>query len=559
MNVRAVFVLGLFAASWAGLAFWESQLRAQNTGKPKPVQPNEEQWQAPNIAPPAAFQSKEGKKGWKVVIPGDRPLATPAVVGGKVFVGGGFGSHEFYAFGAVSGKKLWVYQTGDDGPTAAVVADGCVAFNTESCELEIITMEGKRLWKKWLGDPLMSMPAIHKGRVYMAYPGKDNKNYLACFDLKTGAERWQKPISAEIITAPVLADGRVFVATLDGTLSCFEVGNGKPVWSEKQNATSSPVVWQGHSYFSRRVETTVEEKGKKVAQQLEQLARRGTQASDKVRDLKATQRPADYLDVAKRGAHSTLEMKLQGLDAGVGFANVGGGGANLAMAAGFAGFSTGNLGGALGGQAAGFPPTLPQAGPTQLLQSAAMASLKANSGAGFAGFAGAIGGLPAGTGNFGQLGGAGSFNTGQLSVSGVWSYQGSRPFVANGRLYSAMGDTLKCIDPQTEKVLWKAVLGGAKKNQPLVDATVTPPALVNGKVFVGTTHGEILCFAADTGKELWRATIGQPILFQPAVAHGRVYVSTSNGHLYAIETGDARDHGWLMWGGNPAHNGLNEK
>jgi outer membrane protein assembly factor BamB len=50
------------------------------------------------------------------------------------------------------------------------VEDGVIAFNTESCEIEVLTTSGRRLWKKWLGDPLMSMPAIVGGRVYMAYP-----------------------------------------------------------------------------------------------------------------------------------------------------------------------------------------------------------------------------------------------------------------------------------------------------------------------------------------------------------------------------------------------------
>src|SRR4051794_5519520 len=70
---------------------------------------------------PAPFTSKEGKKGCKVATPGRRPLATPAVAAGNVFLGGGFGSHEFYAFNATTGKLIWRYQTGDDGPTAAVV------------------------------------------------------------------------------------------------------------------------------------------------------------------------------------------------------------------------------------------------------------------------------------------------------------------------------------------------------------------------------------------------------------------------------------------------------
>src|SRR5437762_10336159 len=110
-------------------------------------------------ASPSAFSAPNSfVHGWKVTIPGHRPLATPAVVAGRVFVGGGFGSHEFYAFDAATGKMLWTYQCADDGPTAAVVQDGYIAFNTESCELEILTVDGKPVWKKWLGDPLMSMP-----------------------------------------------------------------------------------------------------------------------------------------------------------------------------------------------------------------------------------------------------------------------------------------------------------------------------------------------------------------------------------------------------------------
>src|SRR5437762_13208857 len=152
------------------------------------VEQNAKQGQpaAPPVGDPVAVKTKEGKVGWKVVIPGNRPLATPSVVEGRIFIGGGFGSHEFYAFDALSGKKLWLYRTGDDGPTAAVVEDGYVAFNTESCELEILTVDGQRVWKKWLGDPLMSMPAIDRGRVFMCYPNSkgDHRHYLACFDIK---------------------------------------------------------------------------------------------------------------------------------------------------------------------------------------------------------------------------------------------------------------------------------------------------------------------------------------------------------------------------------------
>jgi hypothetical protein len=34
--------------------------------------------------------------GWIIKLPGDRPIATPADYKGKLYVGGGYGSHEFY-------------------------------------------------------------------------------------------------------------------------------------------------------------------------------------------------------------------------------------------------------------------------------------------------------------------------------------------------------------------------------------------------------------------------------------------------------------------------------
>ena len=436
----------------------------------------------PNIIDPVPFQSKDGKiTGWRITIPGERPLATPAVVDGKVFLGGGFGSHEFYAFDAATGQRLWTYQTTDDGPTAAVVENGYIVFNTESCELEIITTNGKPVWKKWLGDPLMSMPAVADGKVYMAYPNSrgDKKHYVAAFDLRTGKELWTQPIAGEIITAPVLDEKRVYLASVEGTLFSFQQDDGKLLWQEKKNATSAPVVWNQQCYFARREETAVSRNGKTVAQQNEVVAVRGTAAASPTRGIQPTFRAADYLDYAKR-AKSPREEASQSLDATVGFAGAAKGDAKILLA---------------------------------------------------------------------------RANLGQASVHGVWAYQGSKPFIDGGRLYSSMGDTVQSVDPKTEKVFWKKTLHD-KKEAELLDSMLTPPAIVNGKLFVGTIFGEVMALSAQSGDVLWKAEIGEPIVFQPAVSKGRVYVSTSKGSLYCLNTGDVRDDGWLMWGANATHNGL---
>ena len=56
---------------------------------------------------------------------------------------------------------------------------------------------------------------------------------------------WKGPIEGEIITAPVLAEGHVHFATLDGTLCRVRQDDGHVEWKEPRNATSSPVVWEG--------------------------------------------------------------------------------------------------------------------------------------------------------------------------------------------------------------------------------------------------------------------------------------------------------------------------
>lgn len=256
------------------------------------------------------------RKGWKISFPGGRPLATPAWADGQIFLGGGFGSHEFYCLDAATGEPVWVYKTADDGPTAAVHQDGRIAFNTESCELEILDVKGKRLWKKWLGDPLMSMPAIHDGRVLMAFPDSrgDRRHYLGCFALDSGKELWRRPIAGEIITAPVVSGGQVYLSTLEGVVYAFDLKSGKELWSAKNNATSSPALWRDRVYYSQRKEDRPQAGEVRQSEQLTSL----DQATRAESEIPATRRRADYLDY-KRKQTSTREAQNQAHDATVGF------------------------------------------------------------------------------------------------------------------------------------------------------------------------------------------------------------------------------------------------
>ncbi len=265
------------------------------------------------------FTTENGFDGWRVVIPGGRPLATPAVGDGLVYIGGGFGSYEFYAFDDQTGRAEWMFQAGDDGPTAAVYSQGRVAFNTESCILYVLDAQrGNKVWGEWLGDPLMAQPAIEGSYIYMTYPGEDGQHHLTCRRLETGENVWDQPIIGEVITAPVVADGSVYAACLEGTVYRFDARSGDVVWREQMNATCAPFLYGGQVYVSQREEG--EETDEYGQVQYEGLAQLDNRSGARENDDLWQRRKADYLRYSVNAGSRYAEEQMAS-DASVGFSS----------------------------------------------------------------------------------------------------------------------------------------------------------------------------------------------------------------------------------------------
>src|SRR5262249_35328948 len=126
-----------------------------------------------------------------------------------------------------------------------------------------------------------------------------------------------KPMTGEVITCPVLADGHLYLANLDGTLACFEQEDGRPLWQEPRNATSAPAVWQKQCYFSQRHEMPAHTAA--AAQQMERLAKKMAAAGSPSEPIPGTMNPADYLDHEKRRHRSPHYGLHDAYDGSVGF------------------------------------------------------------------------------------------------------------------------------------------------------------------------------------------------------------------------------------------------
>jgi Ca-activated chloride channel homolog len=468
-----------------------------------------------------ALDAKAIKKtdvGFTIQMPSGAPIPTPTVYKDKLFVSGGFSTKEYFCFHADDGKFVWGMSLDDDGPTSAVCGDDIVVFNTESCTIFALDANtGKQIWSYFLGDPLTSTPTIANGKVFTSYPanaggagaanqlpnadgpkakpnfkikGKDlppeqqgagdkpaqggakqrpNASHaFICLDLKSGKILWQKWIDSDVMSAPVAVDDEVYATTFAGTVYKFKQKDGEIISAHKSRATSAPVIVGNNMYWTQRADKGKDEK---CAEEIAGLDR------DKVTQNFATaKREAIYLD-GKTQAKAALGKVAEKLDAGNGL------------------------------------------------------------GAGMAG--------P-----------AGYDNVGQGSVATMQAFQGSRILNFMDNNYNCMGDELVNTDPKDGKIRWKVKVKGdlAKQGGHLA----APPAAAGGQLFLATVEGEVLQVDPEKGGVTKTYKVGSPVRSQPAIENGRIYVGTQDGKLVCINTGDTRFTGWPTWGANMAHTNIVE-
>jgi outer membrane protein assembly factor BamB len=412
--------------------------------------------------------------GYRARITPARGVATPAISDGAVIFGGGFGSYEMYALDAATGTPRWQVHTRDDGPTAAVVADGVALFNTESCTLMAVdAATGAPLWEHWLGDPLLAQPAAGDGRVVMVYP-RDSRHWLGAFEIRSGRQLWETETGHDVITAPVIANGQVYMATYDGAVTCIDATTGHRSWTKPMAATSAPFVFEGQVYVAKRQgghnAHTTPSSPAAHAPVREQTS--WVRASDGVAAGASAWKEASYLG-SKWG--TSRKAQFFQADAAVGFSQA------------------------------------PAAAKMHAVQNL----------------------------------------VGEAHVSRAFRYQGSRPVVANGVMFDTTGDRLEVTDLGQSRLLWSWDNARSEEGE----RRLTPPAVANGRVLVGTWDGRVISFDAATGRMRWEVPVGAPCHWQPVMSGGRVFAGLEDGSVVAFDTGDSKDDGWPMWGGGPGHNG----
>jgi outer membrane protein assembly factor BamB len=451
-----------------------------------------------------AFDAKAVQKladGFSVQLPSKAPIPTPTVYRDKVYVSGGFHSKEFYCFDAKTGAPVWGIDLDDDGPSAAVCADSVCVFNTESCTIFAVNADtGEHLWSHWLGDPLTSTPTIANGVVFTSYPANGGGGQNA------NPDNVQQKLNAN---PPANAGKR---PPCSHVLCALDLKTGKILWQRwiESDVMSAPVATDTELFFTSFGGVVYKLK-QKDGEILSAMRTRATSAPVVVGEEVFFSRRTD------RGGAACAEE------------------GNVAW----------NPRAGTQGRAGATREALYLDAKVQERAAYAEVAKKLDANNGFGG------GAPVAANP-----GAAKGNIGQVNVSSMQAFQGSRVLHMAGTNFNCMGDSVVANDPKTGKELWSYKLAGdLKKEGGFLGA---PPAAAGGNLIVTTLAGDVLRLGAD-GKLVKKWETKSPSRFQPTVEGGRIYVGTQDGKLICIDSGDKALTGWSCWGGNPAHTGIAAK
>lgn len=148
-------------------------------------------------------------------------------------------------------SDLIVVPTCKSGPVVAVKPDAKGAVKAGS---------GFEVWRipGGTGDkpnttPDVPCPLVHDGLVYFVRQYARDKGALICVDLKTGKEHYHEALHpARYRACPVYADGKIYLAARDGTVTVVKPGPKFRVLKVNKmddEIASSPVISQGRIYI----------------------------------------------------------------------------------------------------------------------------------------------------------------------------------------------------------------------------------------------------------------------------------------------------------------------
>ncbi len=349
-----------------------------------------------------------------------------------------------------------------------------------------ILPQGTLKWVFPTGGPIYSSPAVADGIVYVG--SVDHKLYA--LDTATGAKRWEYETGSWVESSPAIVNGIVYIGSNDGRLYALDAHSGEKLWDFKTKypIKSSPAVADGIVYFGAY---------DYYIYALDAI--KGTKLWDFETMGYVASSPVVSNGIVYAGSGSQFFYTLHAQD----------GRLRLHFKSPYPGFSSpvvsdktvyistdsGYLYAIDGNARTWFRENEIKPYWTQLW----------------------LMGVPIPTP---------PPQSGLLWQLRVGTTVTPSPTLTDDTLYIGSGNKLLAIDLQSRQKRWEFEAEGVIRSS---------PAVVGNTIYVGSEDGRLYAVDATTGEKLWDISTGGKITSSPAVADGTIYIGSDDGNLYAIK------------------------
>ena len=187
-------------------------------------------------------------------------FTTPVVSDGRLYIGADAG--RFYAFEMPRGKKIWEFKTEGPVQAKATLFDDTVFFaDTKANVYALDSMTGAERWRAKLDTEVLTEPLVSGNRVIIT----DMSGRLYALDRATGNRLWNTDpadrgigFSVRRASSPVESGGLILVGTQAGAVIAYRSSDGSIAWvrqigdrqSQVNDVDNKPLLANGRAYVS---------------------------------------------------------------------------------------------------------------------------------------------------------------------------------------------------------------------------------------------------------------------------------------------------------------------
>jgi len=178
-----------------------------------------------------AVEIATGTQRWAFPPEPDRNVGpfytTPAFLDSLVVVGG-FNDNTIYALDAESGQERWRLKV-DGGFVEGGVVDeaGNLYIGSSDGDLYAVSPEGQELWRFSTNQRIWATPLLADGRVYVA----STDHYLYALDAAQGDLVWRFEAGGAMAGTPALLGDTLYIGSFDNRLYAISAETGEERWS----------------------------------------------------------------------------------------------------------------------------------------------------------------------------------------------------------------------------------------------------------------------------------------------------------------------------------------